>query len=496
MKYSAILRSSLGTFATRIGLSVVVFLGVFYLAAAEGPVVLGVYSLFLAVVRVVDIMTNVGFAEAAEKRISEATERDEFFTAMFSVPSTERDEFFTATLLVRLFLFAPVALVVFVFRGAIASYVGGEMVIPFLLVGSFGYLVRRTLEAGLVGEKKVARAGAVTFVFAIGQLGSWLVLIPLGYGLFGVFLGYVIGQVLGIFAGLFFLTLRPKKPSIERFRSLVRFAKYGWIGPVTDQSWVWTDTLVLGVFVVPALVGVYELSWQITGVLFLLASAISSTVFATISDLSGRGDTDQITDLLERSLVYTGIMAIPGLVGGIIFAEPILAAFGEEYRVGAVVIPVLILARVFHSYEVVFSKVIDALDRPDLTLRSNTAFVVTNIVLNVVAIAAVGWVGAAIATTVAMLLKTGLSYHYIRSILAFSLPVKEILMEVCAALVMGACLLVLIPASTVPILETVVFIGLGAVIYAVSVLVLVERIRDATMGAFYELLVRTQAVNN
>lgn len=336
MNYSNILQSSLGTFATRIGLSIAIFLGVFYLAAAEGPVVLGMYSLFVAVIRVLDILTNIGFAEAAGKRISESTKRDEFFTAMFSVRGTERDEFFTAALLVRLFLFAPVVLVVFVFRGAIASYVGGEMVVLFLVIGVFGYLVRRTLEAGLVGEKKVARAGAVKFVFAVGQLGSWLVLIPLGYGLFGVFLGYVIGQVLGVFVGLFFLTLRPKKPSIERFRSLFRFAKYGWIGPVTTESWVWTDTLVLGFFVVPALVGVYELSWQITGVLFLLASAISSTVFATVSDLSTKGEVDRITDLLERSLVYTGIIAIPGLVGGIIFAEPILAMFGEEYRIGAV----------------------------------------------------------------------------------------------------------------------------------------------------------------
>lgn len=481
MNYSNILRSSLGTFATRIGLSMAVFLGVFYLAAAEGPVVLGIYSLFVAVIRVFDILTNIGFAEAAEKRISEGTERDEFFTA---------------ALLVRLFLFAPVALVVFVFRGAIASYVGGKMVILFLFIGAFAYLVRRTLEAGLVGEKKVARAGAVKFVFAVGQLGSWLVLIPLGYGLFGVFLGYVIGQVLGVFVGLFFLTLRPKKPSIERFRSLFRFAKYGWIGPVTTESWVWTDTLVLGFFVVPALVGVYELSWQITGVLFLLASAISSTVFATVSDLSTKGEADRITDLLERSLVYTGIIAIPGLVGGLIFAEPILAMFGERYRVGAVVIPVLILARVFHSYEVVFGTVIDALDRPDLTLRSNTAFIVTNVGLNVAAIVAMGWIGAAFATTVAMLLKTGLSYRYIRSILAFSLPIKEIFMEVLAALIMGACLWVLVPVSTVTISETALYIGLGAVIYAVSVLLLIERIRGATIGAFYELLVQTQAVNN
>jgi O-antigen/teichoic acid export membrane protein len=471
MNYTKILHSSLGTFVTRIGLSVAIFLGVFYLALATGPLVLGIYSLFVAVIRVLDLLTNVGIVEAAQKRISEGTERDEFFTA---------------ALLVRLGLFVPVVIVVFVYRQQITSYVGHEMAVPFLLAGSFGYLVRRTIESGLTGEKKVARAGLIQFVFAAGQLVSWVVLISLGYGLFGVLLGYVIGQVLAIGTGLALFTLQLKRPSAQRFWSLFQFAKYSWVEGTTTASWVWTDTLILGLFVAPTLVGIYELSWKITGVLFLLASAISSTLFANISELSVRGEFEQITDLLERSLVYTGIMAIPGLIGGIIFAEPILAAFGEKYRIGAMIVVVLILARVFHSYEVVFGRVINALDRPDLRFRTNTVFIVLNIVLNIIAIATIGWIGAAFATTAAMILKTGLTYHYIRSILTFTVPVKEILMEVLSALIMGGCLWLLMPASTVflPILETVLFISLGGIIYAISLLVLVDRIRIATARVF------------
>jgi O-antigen/teichoic acid export membrane protein len=481
MNYSKLLRSSLGTFATRIGLSVATFLSFFYLAWATGPTVVGIYAVFVAVVRVLDLLTDIGFTEAAGKRISEGTNRNEFFTA---------------TILVRLSLFVPVALVVFVLRGRIASYVGGKMVVPFLLAGSFLYLLRRTLEFGLVGEKKVARAGLVQFVFAVGKLVSWVIFIPLGYDLFGVFLGYVIGQALAVGVGLVLLTLRLERPDGRRFRSLFRFAKYSWVGSVTTQSWVWADTLILGFFVGTALIGVYELSWQISGVLFLLSSALSRTIFATVSDLSAQDESDRVTDLLERSLVYTGIMAIPGFVGGLLLAEPILAAFGEKFRIGAVVVPVLILARVLHSYEVVFGKVIDALDRPDLTLRANGAFVATNIVLNIVAIATMGWIGAAVATAAAMALKTGLAYHYIRSILSFTLPVKEILLEIVAALIMGACLWLVLPApaATLSLPETVLLIGIGAVIYAVSLLVLVERIRTATARVCYELLARTRTV--
>src|SRR5699024_9986385 len=151
MNDSKLVRSSLGTFATRIGMSIAIFLGVFYLAVAAGPAVLGAYSLFVAVVRVFDFLTHVGIDEGTQRRIS---------------VGSDRSEFFTAGLLVRVALFVPFACIVLVFRESVTAYVGHGAVVPFLLVGSLAYFLRRALEAGLIGEKKVARAGILQFVFA------------------------------------------------------------------------------------------------------------------------------------------------------------------------------------------------------------------------------------------------------------------------------------------------------------------------------------------
>ena len=97
--------------------------------------------------------------------------------------------------------------------------------------------------------------------------------------------------------------------------------------------------------------------------------------------------------------------------------------------------------------------------------------------VTVVAIATVGWVGAAIATSVAMVLKTGLSYHYIRSLISFSVPVREILLEGVAALVMGGCLWLFAPAGVLALPSLVFWISVGAAVYTVAVLALIERIR-------------------
>lgn len=462
MTDSALARSSLGTFLTRIATAVAVFGGVFYLATAAGASVLGIYSLFMALVRVVDLVTDAGLSMAAKKRISEGDERDEFFTA---------------ALLVRLVVFGVVAVLLVAFREPIVAYVGYEMALPFLLVAAFAYLLQRMLDAGLTGEKRVARAGLLELVANAGKLLAWVVLLALGYGLFGVLVGVWVGLLLTVVVGALLLSLRLRRPARRHFESLFGFAKYSWMGVAQEASWLWTDTLVLGVFVTTSFVGIYELSWQITGVLFFVASAISTVLFANGSELAARGERDEVRRLLERSLGYVGIMAIPGFVGGAVFAESILAVFGEEYRVGALAVVVLILARVFHSYEVVFGRVIEALDRPDLTFRTNVVFIVLNISLNVVAIVTVGWIGAAVATTVAMVVRTGLSYRYIRSILAFEVPTREIGFEILAALVMGGCLWLFAPAGVLALPSLVFWIAVGAAVYTVAVLALIERIR-------------------
>lgn len=464
MKYSNLLKSSLGTFAARVAMSISVFLGTFVIASMAGASVLGMYSLFIAVVTLIELFTDMGIDEASKKRMSEGRNQGELFTAALTA---------------RLTIFVIVAVGILTFETQILSYIGSEEALPFLFLVPLTIVLYRTVESGLYGERKVARAGFLEVVFSTGRLVIWVALLLIGYGLFGILVGVGIGYVLAALIGLTMLSIRPAIPSVAEFKSLYEFAKYSWAGSIRETSWLWTDTLVLGLFVAPAFVGIYELSWQISGVLFFVASAISSTLFPNISSLAARGEYAEIRMILEEALVYTGILAIPGLVGGIIFAEQLLGVFGEEFVLGSLVLGVLILARVFHSYEVVFGKVINALDRPDLMFRVDTIFVALNVVLNVIAISVVGWIGAAFATVGAMVLRTMLTYRYLSMTLSFSFPTRDIALEVIAALVMG---MVLWPFATadVSVLDLILLVGLGACIYLVVVLVLVRRVRSRT----------------
>lgn len=459
---SRLIKSSLGSFVSRIGLGVAEILGIVYAADVAGASALGTYALFVAVYVLGLLLGSLGVWEATVKRIAEGESQGEFLAA---------------SLLIRLALFLPVTAAILLFRGPLADYIGSPVAIPFLVATLFAVMFAETIDSGLHGVQRVGRAEFSLFVAAMTKLVSWVVLLWMGYGVVGMLAGLLLSKVAQILVGAHFLTIRPRKPSRPEFESLFRFSRYSWMSTVRNQAWLWTDTLVLGFFVTSQLIGVYELSWRISAAFFLASSALSATLYANVDRMLRTEGLGSVQDAINESLVYSGIMAIPGVVGGIVVARSLLSMFGSQYVVGYSILVVLIFARLAHSYEEIFAKVVNAFDRPDLMFRANLTYVVLNIVGNVVAVAAIGWVGAAIATAVSMAVRMALSYHYLRSLVDVTVPKREILLEVCAALVMGAALLWFTRGGTLGFVETITAVAGGAALYAVLVLALIGRVR-------------------
>lgn len=470
---SRLVKSSLGSFIARSGLSLAEFLGIVYIATIAGPTVLGTYALFVAVYLVLSLFADLGLREAAIKRIAEGSSQEEFFAA---------------SLVTRLGLALPVSLGLLLFRGRLVSYIGYPAVVPYLLAILFLSIIADTLFSALQGDQKVARAELTLVTGSIGKLAIWIPLLWFGFGLTGLLIGLLVNEVLRIVVGLHFLSIRPQAPDWYHFRRLFQFSRYSWLGTVRSRAWIWTDTLVLSVFVAPSLVGVYELSWQISGAIFLLSSALGSVLYANVDRLLRREGTDTVSRAINESLAYSGVIAIPGLVGGVVVGDALLSAFGSTYSIGYPIFVVLLLARLLHSYEEIFANVVNALDRPDLIFRANGTFIVLNVTGNFVAVAAFGWIGAAVATAASMGVRTLLSYHYATSLIEVQVPTREILLQGVAALLMGSVLVWAKQGSSFTTAELGLVVVGGAAVYAASVLVLIGRIRGRVRSLLTELL--------
>jgi O-antigen/teichoic acid export membrane protein len=283
--------------------------------------------------------------------------------------------------------------------------------------------------------------------------------------------------------GVVFLSVSPKIPHLDHFRSLLDFGKFSWLGSLSGRVFNQVDVLVLGVFVSPALVGVYSIAWNLTSFIGAFGSSIQQSTFPELSRASAEERLDMVGDVVTDSIAFTGLLAIPGLFGGVLLGDRILRLYGEEFVQGTAVLGLLILAMLIWDYMNQLLTTLNAIDRPDLAFRVNAVFVVLNVVLNVALVFRFGWVGAAVATVASTTVGLLLAFHYLRGLVGFSVPVFELGRQVAAGLMMAVVVssvrrgievfdLLNHNAATVAILVT-----LGAAAYFLALAAISDRFR-------------------
>lgn len=468
-------QTSLIVFLSTVLGSALGFLATLYFARELGAEVIGLYALVLTVVGWLILTGELGVGTATTKRISEGEEQGAYLSA---------------AVVWVLVLATVVSTVAILARPLLEAYVRGFdqyvalSVVWFVVVIIFVKLFYRTVFRTLKGERKVHIVGLLEPVKIGGQSLLQIALVLVGYSLLGMLVGYIIGGIIVGLVGLYWTSVRPAVPTKRHFRSLFDFAKFSWLGSLKSRTFNEVDILLLGVFVQPALVGVYSVAWSIAKFLELFSGAISSTMFPEISQTSAQGETREITGLIEDSLAYTGLIAVPGLIGGALLAERLLRIYGPEFVQGAAVLALLILATLLYSYLKQLLNALNGIDRPDLAFRVNVIFIALNAGLNVVLIWRYGIEGAAIASVISVTVSLALCFSILSQRVDFRTPTGEIARQAIAAALMGG-----IVWGTLSLVETtevvrhnvaivLTHVALGAGIYFVTLFAISGRFRD------------------
>lgn len=450
-------------FASKLLSSVLGFVATLYFARVLGAEVLGFYALALTVSKWVKLVGDIGVASAMTKRISEGEEAPKYFTA--------------GVLSLATFAVVCLGLIVAV-RGPLNAYVGADVwlfVILIVCVGLFSSVVTAALEGNhlvhITGLLSPVRIGLRSLL----QIG----LVVAGFRLAGMLVGYVLGTLLVALVGLTFLSVELERPSRRHFNRLYNYAKYSWLGSLRGRSFNDVDIVVLGVFVSPALVGVYSVAWNLTGFIGIFGSSIRQSSFPELSRADAQDHRDRLSNVLSDALVYSGLMAIPGFFGAILLADRLLRVYGDEFTRGGAVLALLVLSMLVYDYQNQLLNALNAMDRPDLSFRVNAVFVLLNLVANVGLVSLFGIVGAAVATVLSAVAGLGLAYWYLRELLRFEVPLGEFARQlgaaICMTLVVGPIRYVVDTENLVGhnAVVVVVLVALGAgtyftVLYAVS----------------------------
>jgi O-antigen/teichoic acid export membrane protein len=457
-------------FLSQVTVSLMGFIATFLIARLLGADVLGKYVLAVAILFWLTIPANA-VSSALQKRLSEGFEQGQVLSAGLAIG-----------LILGVVLFG----VVLVAGPFVNGYVGADVSL-FVAVTLFGSVLFTVVRGMLVGLKRVGASGGMQAVEQVIRTLTQVALIVAGYGLSGLLFGHAFSLfVIALVAGL--LTTRIAAISLRTFdrshiHRLGSYARYSWLGAVHGKTLGWMDTVVLGFFVSSSLIGIYEVAWSVSSALTLLSISVQQTLFPQISQLDADADQDQIHQLFDEGLVFIGIFTIPGLFGAAVLGPRILRIYGPEFADGATVLVILIVARIVAEYGSQFVNVINALDRPDAAFRINLAFVGANLVLNVVLISQFGWVGAASATTLSSALTLVLGYRTLATIVGIpSVPVREILTEFVAAVLMAVVLFGLLPVVPPSHHATVALVGVGALVYTLLLVIFSKRVRRRALG--------------
>ena len=431
------------------------FIATVYFARVLGEVVLGYYALVLALVAWLGLVGRAGITQAVVKRVSEGKDPARYVTA--------------GSLMIG-GIFCVIAVCVLVFRDLVNGYVGApvaEFVVLLLCVE----LYRTFSFAALRGNHLVHVYAPLTTLDSGMRSIAQISLVVVGWGLIGMLVGYAIsGLIVGVLA-LWVLKFRPRLPEKHHFRRLLDFAKFSWLGNLRVRTFNSLDVLVLGVFVSAGLVGVYAVAWSIGKFLDIFGSGIQTSLFPELSKLAKEGDQTAVAKLVEDALTYAGLVLVPGLVGAATVGDRLLLLYGDGFVVGETVLVILIAALLVYTYTKQLISTLDAMDRPDLAFRANGAFILANVVGNVVLVALYGWIGAAVATGLSAGVGLVLAYRYLQQLVSFSIPVGEIGRQWIAAGFMGATVLVAREFGEPTALATynevfvVVLAGAGAGVY-------------------------------
>ncbi len=350
----------------------------------------GIYVLMTAVVNFLVTVVDFGFKTSVTQYISGGDHSRQALVAY-------------STLIFRLLVLAVVSVIIWLARDILrlvdpsaelvryAAYIG-----VMLAFASLDELFQALLQ-GFRTFQQMAIAQIVRSIFRL--LLSIIFLAVFKLGIMGLVYSWVIS--FAISSAYQYLVLPIPKRLLWQ-RSLLReILRFGF--PLQLDRILWfvssrVDVLLLGAFIGPTGVALYNVATTIPSALSRLTQSYAAVFYPTMVSLLGEGKRRQATWMLDHSVRLCSFAGAFVAIGAVVLSKEIVTlVFSEKYASSSVAFALLMLG--FHMTFVVMltGYALTAAGAPGRSLGQNTVRVVTAVVLNLLLIPRLGFVGPAVA---------------------------------------------------------------------------------------------------
>lgn len=265
-----------------------------------------------------------------------------------------------------------------------------------------------------------------------------------------------------------------------------------FIPQVAIQIYIVLSKTLLGVFTDTSQVAYYENSQKLINIALTVATAIGTVMMPKIANTVSTGDIDKVKYYIKNSFFFMNAISIPltfGLLGIAKEFSPLF--FGKNFigieklvMIGSINILIISWSNVLGS------QLLIPLNRTKEFTTSVTVGAFINLILNIIVLKYMGSVGASITTVVAEIAVTATQMYLLRKFLNMYELIKSILLFFPAALIMFGVVRAVGELMGVKILTVVAQIGLGGVIYLVSIFILYKLIYKKNIVTYIRYMIK------
>lgn len=198
--------------------------------------------------------------------------------------------------------------------------------------------------------------------------------------------------------------LRWGKYSKEWAKRILHFGKYVLGTNISSMLFNKMDLMMVGFFLNPAAVAIYNVATRVTNYLEVPMSGISQVIYPKIAMANSQGSKQDVSALYEKSVGVIVALILPLVIVVLGLSEWVVTLIaGSSYAAAAPLLNVLVLAVMIKPWGRLFGITLDAMGKPQLNFLLLALGLLLNIVLNALFISWWGLQGAAFATLVAMI---------------------------------------------------------------------------------------------
>jgi len=280
------------------------------------------------------------------------------------------------------------------------------------------YVLLDTLLVVLLAYEKI---GWRSFIFNILQNGVRVIaltlLIFMGLTTNAVAISYILGTVIA--AVIAYIVVRFSIKEIFKEFSLTKKERKSVFKELFSYSWPlmffglifsifhWTDSLILGILTNVQQVGFYNAAVPIAMFLGLTPQLFMQLFFPLITKnySKNKGNLETITQLSKQVGKWIFIINFPILILMLIFPGAFINLFfGSEYLAAENALKFLAIGAIINSVFIVSNNLLTMIGKSKLLLIDILITSIINVILNVVLIQEYGIAGAAISTTISLII--------------------------------------------------------------------------------------------